>query len=248
MAAQTAQVAGNAASTGVGAQPTPGGAGVANPPGTVTPGQPPADARATVDWEARGKRMEADLNAFKSSTQSQAYRQQQEHEARIAALNAQLQEVATRGLTDEQKREYAAAQERRELETLRQQNVQYAQALQQQQAHSQYLAQWTQVVKVPLDQLDISSIEAMNASGWAYVTARLEGTVPPAAAGQLAPAQGAAGQPPPVVPAPEVVTDQGQTPGGATTFAALRESLKMDDEEIYRAIETGQLDKDIIPV
>ena len=248
MSNRPAQVAGNAAPAGVGPQPTPGGAGVANPPGNVTPGQPPADARANVDWEAKARKLEQDINNLKSVFQSQASQQQQQFDARYANLQAQLQETATRGMTDEQRQQYAAAQERRELEGLRQQNAQYAQALQQQQLQQQYLAHWTQTVKVPIDQLDISSVEALNASGWAYVSARLEGTLPPTAGSQPPVTPAALGQPL-VVPAPEVVVDQTQAPGGGRTWPSLRESLGVeDDEAIYRALETGQLDPSIIPV
>src|SRR3990172_1280156 len=110
----------------------------------------------------------------------------------------------------------------------------------QQQLQQQYLAHWTQTVKVPIDQLDISSVEALNASGWAYVSARLEGTLPPTAGSQPPVTPAAPGQPL-VVPAPEVVVDQTQAPGGGRTWPSLRESLGVeDDEAIYRALETGQ--------
>lgn len=217
---------------------TPSTAGVAQ----TTPGQAPStQAQPPVVRPVT----QADLNALKSSLQRDADRRLRENDAqwqqRTQQLQAQLNEAATRGMTDAQRAEYQQAQQQQYYQQVQQQNAQYQQMLADQQNRQQYIAYYVQTLGVPMSELNLTgTTEELNASGWQYIQAemaRLRGQ-------QTAGGAPAVPEGPPQVP--EVVTGQA-TPAGPMTWPDLMKATGMTQEQIYRAVEVGQLSPDVLP-
>lgn len=230
----------------------PGAARAASSGGGVpngTPAQLPPNASAELEQlRAQLAQSQRDLNALKSARDRKEHELTQQFNQRYAQLQQQLEEVRLQGMTEEQRKQYEASAGQRQMQSMMEQFQAMQGQLEQAQLYRQYLQQWTALGVTP-DKLDLSGdIDALNTSGWAALQARSTQAVQPpptgqAGATQAPPAQGA----PEVVPAPEVVTDNGLVVGAAKSFAEIREAAGYaDDEEFYRALETQSVDPSVI--
>lgn len=241
----TAPVSGDGNPAGVepaAAGTTPNGAGVAQ----TTPSNAPRDARQTGQAGSASSpevaALQRDINRIKSTFQSQLAAQERQHQAALQALQTRLREAETRGMTDEQRQQYEQATRQDQLQQIYAENQRLQQQLVEQEQRQAYVAHYTNM-GIPLESLTVDgSIDELVASGWQAVQAeiaRLKG------GGQ--PASPAAPVTPETVTPPEVVTAT-SAPARGATWQELETSLNMTSEEIYRAVETGQLSPDIIPV
>ena len=218
-------------------QRTPNQEGVSKP--IETPVQPPV---VNVDVEQQLKaKYEKDISALKSSLQRQTAQVSADWQKRYGELQQQFHQTRMQSMTGEERERYERQLESEELQSLQ---SKLAETENEKQVMSQTFNAYGFFVQqgVPADKLNLAEgYDAVVSAGWEHLTSELARLRQ--AASNPQPQQPI--QPAPLKPAPGVITDKG-TPGGGTTWTALRAQFGTD-EQIYRAVEEGRLDPSIIP-
>jgi hypothetical protein len=220
---------------GVSATPaeTPNPSGVTE---KVTP-----NAQPPVDVDALKQKYEQDINRLRSSLQKQTAQVEKEWQSKYGNLQSQLHEIRMQGMTEEERAKYERQLESEEFQNLQSRLAELENEKAQQVATVNAFSFFTSQ-GVPAETLNLAEgYDAVVSAGWQYLT------------GELARLREAAANPQPVKPiepaplksAPSVITDKG-TPGGGTTWAALRAQYG-SDEAVYRAVEEGRLPSSVIP-
>jgi len=217
---------------------TPEAAGVGAPAAPQQPASTPSPA--TVDAgsgqltaaQVQAK-YEADIRALKSSLQRQQSETENQYRQREARLAQELEALKTKGMDENQRRQYELEKAQAEVAQYRD----YIGQLQGQVQVTQQMQDWatyfTQEMGVERGKLDMSSPQALLDSGWQSVKALTRSGRPAAA--------------PATLQAPEVMTAQAPTPAGNTWSAVLARYPGKTQEDIYRMVELEILPASVIP-
>lgn len=249
---------------------TPGGGGVETTGALATvPATPTQPANDVEDWRARYDadiaRLQADINAQKSSLQSENARIRREADERTRTLQEEIHKLRLASLDEPERKDYELSMTRQELQKLREEITHERERADQAGSIGELVATFGSM-GIPASMLDLKSgPEALAESGWRAVMAKmqyLEKAVKNGLAGSGAPPATPSAQPPagvaPAMP-PGNVTPPPVTPpaGGATatgrTWGAVLKSLNdqtgrpWTEEEVWSAVELGKLPATIIP-
>jgi hypothetical protein len=218
---------------------TPEAAGVGAPaaPQQVasTPGTATVDAGQGQLTAAQVQaKYEADIRALKSSLQRQQSETEQQHRQREQRLATELEALKTKGMDENQRRQYELEKAQAEVAQYRDYIGQLQGQVQVTQQMQEWASYFTREMGVAPDRLDMSSPQALLDSGWGGVKELTRG------GGNRNPAK-------PVLAAPEVVTAQAPTPTGNTWAALLARYPGKTQEDIYRMVELEILPASVIP-
>jgi len=189
------------------------------------------------------ERAQQDLNKMKSSFQRNEAKAQQEWQQRQSEYEREIERLRVSTMDENQRKEYEASAGTRRAQELEQQLAEYQNIATE--AQSMLKAQqWFIAKGVPITELDLENgYDSLWNSGMEFITndyerLRSSSLTPPSAPAPAAP------QKPPV--APEVVTQTNTPAFSGNTWADL-EKMYGSQENVYRLVETGQLDPSVIP-
>jgi hypothetical protein len=196
-----------------------------------TPSPSPSDALATGTEPKVATVTQEDLNKLKASLQSQHDRAVNAWKAKEEDYQRQLFQLKAASLPDDARAKFETEFKVEQLES---RAAEYQRQLQESQAKQTY-SQFFADMGVPASTLDNSSLDTLVESGWQGTKALIENLKSQLAAAKASPVT----TPTP----PDVITSKG--PQGHTTVADLvRQYGSM--ENVYRLIETNQLDGNIL--
>lgn len=207
-----------------------------------TPNPSPVDVDALkAEYEGKLSKYQQDLNQMKSSLQRREAEVEKQWQSRYRELQNQMHQTRMASMTEDERANYERQLESEEFQNL-QSRLADLENERAQQASTVSAYSWFIQQGVPADKLNLTEgYDAVVNAGWTYLNDEISRLR--AAAANPQPQKPV--EPAPLKSAPEVVTDKG-TPGGGTTWAALRAKYGTD-EAVYRAVEEGRLPASVIP-
>jgi len=244
---ETNQVLGNQTTGTVGEEPTrpKGDGGVASTQATAPETQKDADVQTLKEqMEELAQKYEKDLRAMKSSLQRRESELTNDWQEMERQYQDKIRQLELAGLDDDARAEYEANFAVERMQELERRLNMTEQELQKRDAFNSALSYFTQAGISP-SSLDVENgYEALIQSGWEAL--RTERDELRAKLSENKSSKTSDNQPKPPKPAPQVDVGAG-APGGGPTWADLRAKYGTD-EEIYRAVEQGQLSPSVLPV
>lgn len=247
---------------------TPGGGGVETTPAPASvPATPSQPANDVEDWRAKYEadmaRASADINALKSSLQSENAKIRKEAEERTRTLQEEVHKLRLASLDEPERKDYELNMTRQELNQLREE-------VQRERERADHASSVGSLVAtfggmgIPASLLDLEhGPEALAESGWRAVMQKMQylekavkttmqGTPPPAVSAQppagVAPAMTPGNiTPPPVTPPAGGATATGRTWGAVLKSLNDQTGRPWTEDEVWTAVELGKLPANIIP-
>lgn len=246
--------------------PVPGGVETTAPVAVpATPTQPASDGE---DWRARYEsdmaKAQADLNALKSSLQSQNAQIRREAEQSQRALEQELHKLRMASMDEPERKEYELSMTRNELNDMKAQLEQERTRANELNTVPSLIASFGRM-GIPTTVLDLEhGPDALAESGWRAVVQKMQylenavrgittnrqSAAAPAAPAHVAPAspqQPGTFTPPPVAPAAGGPVTTGRTWGSVLKSLSDQTGRPWTEEDVYQEVEQGRLPPTILP-